>query len=135
MSVTTTDGLEKQNMEAETTAGPTASARIGEIKTLRDRQGVPHRHRTFGETVLHAPQALRAMVRAGEIWLVVLAAFVGTVSGLLVAAMTIGTEMVITLVFDLPPREPLSGSLSLAPAREPIIPVARGLQVALVELA
>src|SRR5271165_335756 len=135
MSVTTTDGLEKQNMEAETTAGPTASARIGEIKSLRDREGLPHRHRSFGETVLHAPQALRAMVRADEIWLVVLAAIVGTVSGLLVAAMTIGTEMVHTLVFDLPPGERLSGAVSIAPARALIVPVVGGLLLGVVGLA
>ena len=135
MSVTTTDGLEKQNTKAETTAGPTASARIGEIKSLRDREGLPHRHRSFGETVLHAPQALRAMVRADEIWLVVLAAIVGTVSGLLVAAMTIGTEMVHTLVFDLPPGERLSGAVSIAPARALIVPVVGGLLLGVVGLA
>ncbi len=35
------------------------------------------RHRRFGDAVLHAPQTLRALVRADEIWLVVLAAVVG----------------------------------------------------------
>ena len=33
--------------------------------------------RALGEAVLHAPQTLRALVRADEIWLVVLAAVVG----------------------------------------------------------
>ena len=46
------------------------------------RSGADHRRRTLnakllGDWFLHAPQALRAMVRAAEIWLVVLAAQVG----------------------------------------------------------
>ena len=37
--------------------------------------GTPRARRKFENFVLHAPQALRAMVRSDEIWLVVLAAF------------------------------------------------------------
>ena len=37
---------------------------------------------------VHAPQTLRALVRADELWLVVLAAFVGIAAGLCVTGMT-----------------------------------------------
>ena len=63
-------------------AGRTASAR-------------PHRpRRAFGDAVLHAPQTLRALVRADEIWLVVLAAFVGCGAGIAVWLMTETTQLI-----------------------------------------
>src|SRR5689334_18405388 len=44
--------------------------------------------RQFRVAVAHAPQTLRAMVRADEIWLVVLAASVGIAAGIVVVAMS-----------------------------------------------
>jgi hypothetical protein len=38
-------------------------------------------HRSPFAAVLHAPQVLRALVRADEAWLVLLAAFVGPLAG------------------------------------------------------
>ena len=43
--------------------------------------------RPWVERVAHAPQALRALVRGDEIWLVVLAALVGLAAGVVVVAM------------------------------------------------
>ena len=51
-------------------------------RTLSNRQ-----RRPFGDWVLHAPQTLRALVRADELWLTVLAAIVGVCAGSVVVAM------------------------------------------------
>ena len=48
--------------------------------------------RPIAEAVAHAPHALRAMVRADEIWLVVVAAGIGLLSGLVVVAMQEGAQ-------------------------------------------
>ena len=66
--------------------------------------------------VLHAPQTLRALVRADEIWLVVLAAFVGLGAGLCVIAMSFTTQVMHRLLFDLSPYERLSGEVDINPA-------------------
>jgi CIC family chloride channel protein len=87
----------------------------------------PVRHRGIGEALLHAPQTLRALVRADEIWLVVLAAFVGCGAGLLVAAMTIGTQLVHQALFSLPPGERLSSAVDLEQPRVLLVPALGGL--------
>jgi CIC family chloride channel protein len=74
----------------------------------------PRRSRPLGEIVLHAPQTLRALVRADEIWLVVLAAFVGIAAGLCVTAMSLITQTMHRLLFDLGPYERLSGEVDLS---------------------
>ena len=51
--------------------------------------------------VLHAPQTLRALVRADEIWLVVLAAFVGCGAGIAVWLMTETTQLIHQLLFGI----------------------------------
>ena len=87
--------------------------------------------RALGEVVLHAPQALRAMVRADEIWLVVLAGVVGVVSGLLVFAMNWSTQAAHRFLFDLQPGDRLSGVASLDRMKALAIPAAGGLAVGL----
>ncbi len=62
---------------------------------------------------MHAPQTLRALVRADEIWLVVLAAFVGVAAGLSVTAMGDLTQHMHRLLFNLDARERLSGQVEL----------------------
>ena len=49
--------------------------------------------RPIGSAVMHAPQVLRALVRADEIWLVVLAAFLGCATGIVVWLMTATTQL------------------------------------------
>src|SRR5579871_25241 len=53
----------------------TASARVS--------PAAKHR-RPIGDWFIHAPHLLRALVRADEVWLVLLAAFVGAIAGLCV---------------------------------------------------
>jgi CIC family chloride channel protein len=71
----------------------------------------PKRH--FKEAVLHAPQALRAMVRADEIWLVVLAASIGIVCGLVVVAMSETAQLMHETFFKLQRGEFLSSMVSV----------------------
>jgi CIC family chloride channel protein len=91
--------------------------------------------RAFGDAVLHAPQTLRALVRADEIWLVVLAAAVGVTAGLCVHVMTVVTQRFHELAFDLQPGDRLSGSVDLNWVRAVAVPTVGGLVVGLVGLA
>ncbi len=84
----------------------TASARPADRSGFRTR-------RLIGDWVLHAPQTLRALVRADEIWLVLLAAFVGVVAGLSVAAMGEITQAMHRLLYHLAAREKLSGQVEI----------------------
>ena len=93
-----------------------------------------HRRR-FGEAVLHAPQTMRALVRADELGLVVVAAVVGALAGLLVSAMTITTFSIHQLLFNLRPGERLSGAVYLEPLRTVIVPAIGGLVLGLFGLA
>ena len=83
--------------------------------------------RPFGDMVLHAPQTLRALVRADEIWLVVLAAFIGCLAGIAVSAMSIGTQLVHEVLFNLPHGQRLSGAETLEPLRAVLVPTLGGL--------
>ncbi len=65
----------------------------------------------------HVPQTLRALVRADELWLVVLAALVGLLAGLCVVAMSEGTQLAHRFLFDLPARERLSGQAEITGLR------------------
>ena len=72
--------------------------------------------RGLGE-VIHAPQTLRALVRADEIWLVMLAACVGVASGLCVYAMSVITQYAHEVLFSLDHGQRLSGSVTLPQLR------------------
>ena len=80
---------------------------------------------------LHAPQTLRALVRADEIWLVLLAALVGAAAGLCVTAMSAITQIAHRALFLLGPHERLSGQISLPWARALLVPSIGGLAVGL----
>jgi CIC family chloride channel protein len=91
--------------------------------------------RALGEVVLHAPQTLRALVRADEIWLVVLAAGVGVAAGICVHLMTLVTQTIHESLFKLDPGDRLSGTVDLEPFRAILVPTIGGLAVGLVGLA
>ena len=90
--------------------------------------------RGLGDVVLHAPQALRALVRADEIWLVVLAAAVGVASGLCVFAMSAVTQFGHEMLFHLERGDRLSGSVGLEQIRTLAVPSIGGLLVGLTAL-
>jgi len=90
--------------------------------------------RPVSDAVLHAPQRLRALVRGDEIWLVVLAAFVGCGAGVMVWAMTQATQLVHQVLFGIGPGERLSAMAWLPPWRTLTTPCLGGLALGLLGL-
>lgn len=90
--------------------------------------------RPLGSAVMHAPQVLRALVRADEIWLVVLAAFLGCGTGLAVWAMTETTQLVHQHLFHILPSQRLSAMHALDPFRTVLVPCLGGLALGLFTL-
>ena len=76
---------------------------------------------------LEAPRRLRAFVRAHETSLAVLAALVGTIGGLVVAAMSAAVEGLHVLLFNLPMGERLSSQFRVEPLRALLVPSLGGL--------
>jgi CIC family chloride channel protein len=74
-----------------------------------------------------APQRLRAFVRAHETSLVVLAALIGTIGGLVVAAMSAAVEGLHVLLFNLEMGERLSSQFRIEPWRALLVPSLGGL--------
>ena len=81
-----------------------------------------------------APQTLRALVRASEVWLVLLAAAVGAVAGLAVVAMNVTAQTAHELLYGLPAGGRLSAQAAIAPIRA-IVPALGGLAMGLSGLA
>jgi CIC family chloride channel protein len=102
--------------------------------TRRARGPVARSRRQWGEIVLHAPQTLRALVRADELWLVLLAALVGCAAGLLVVIMNVATLEMHRLLFLLYGHERLSGMNALDRGRAVLVPSIGGLAFGLAGL-
>jgi CIC family chloride channel protein len=83
---------------------------------------------------MHAPQVLRALVRADEIWLVVLAAFVGCATGIMVWLMTATTQLIHETLFGIAHSQRLSAMSSLDPLRTVLVPTIGGLVLGLLTL-
>ena len=80
---------------------------------------------------LEAPQRLRAFVRAHETSLVVLAALVGTVGGLVVVAMSAAVEGLHVALFNLDWGDRLSSQFRIEPLRAMLVPSLGGLLLGL----
>ncbi len=91
--------------------------------------------RPFGDMVLHAPQTLRALVRADEIWLVGLAAVVGCIAGLMVVTMNIASQELHRVLFHIGAQQRLSGMTAIDPWRAMLVPSLGGLALGLFGLA
>jgi CIC family chloride channel protein len=76
---------------------------------------------------LEAPRRLRAFVRAHESSLVVLAAVIGTIGGLAVAAMGALVEWLHVVLFDIEMGERLSSQFKIEPLRALLVPSLGGL--------
>ncbi len=100
----------------------------GAVPRIRNR-------RAAVELVLQAPQTLRALVRADELSLVVLAVGVGIAAGLMVVAMNQTCQLAHEILYGLPPGQRLSSQLSLPALRALSVPCAGGLIVGLVGAA
>ena len=90
--------------------------------------------RQVNDAVLHAPQTLRALVRADEIWLVVLAGGVGLVTGLVVVLMSESTQLMHRVLFRLSSGEYLSAMVSLPWPYALAVPTLGGLVLGLAGL-
>jgi CIC family chloride channel protein len=106
--------------------------RAAETATIRTT--VRRSRRPLGSAVLHAPQVLRALVRADEIWLVVLSAFLGCGTGIMVWLMTSATQLVHETLFLIEPWERLSARVTLDPYRTVLVPAIGGLVLGIVTL-
>jgi CIC family chloride channel protein len=76
---------------------------------------------------LEAPRRLRAFVRAHETSLVVLAALIGTIGGLVVLAMSVAVAGLHALLFNISIRERLSSQTSIDTLRALLVPSLGGL--------
>jgi CIC family chloride channel protein len=117
-----------------TLAGATPGPRPDTSEPAASKPGAPSRQpgrRAFGSAIHHAPQTLRALVRADEIWLVAVAAVVGCASGLAVAAMTITTQRIHELLFSLLPGQRLSGMVEISHVRAILVPCVGGVGLGL----
>jgi CIC family chloride channel protein len=76
---------------------------------------------------IEAPRALRHFVRSREISLVVVAALIGGMAGLLVAAMSGAVNLMHVMLFNLQPGERLSSQSWIDPVRAIAVPTLGGL--------
>ena len=108
-----------------TTVGPEGSNRRAPVRRPR---------RPIGSAVLHAPQVLRALVRADEVWLVVLAAFLGCATGVMVWLMTSTTQLIHQTLFGIGPSQRLSAMDYVDPIRTVVVPSIGGLVLGVLSL-
>jgi len=76
---------------------------------------------------IEAPRRLRAFVRAHETSLVVLAALIGVIGGLVVAAMSAAVEAMHVVLFNVEMGERLSSQFAIDPLRAVLVPSLGGL--------
>jgi CIC family chloride channel protein len=81
----------------------------------------------LGDLAMHAPQRLRALVRADEVWLVLLAGLLGVAAGLLVVAMNQASQWAHVVFYGLNPETRLSAQASLPAWRALLVPSVGGL--------
>ncbi len=91
----------------------------------------PARRHRFADRVLHAPQVLRALVRADEVWLVALAAWVGACAGVAVFLMTGAAQLMHEVLFALPAGAHLSAMPRVDAWRAMLVPSLGGLALGL----
>jgi chloride channel protein, CIC family len=123
-----------------TLAGPHSARLARELASAANDSPTDRRPQTrrprrpIGSAVMHAPQVLRALVRADEVWLVVLAAFLGCATGIAVWMMTETTQLIHETLFGISPYQRLSAMASLNPLRTVLVPAIGGLGLGLLTL-
>ena len=113
--------------------GLDAAPRSTDLKRLLRARG-KRALRLFDAWVLHAPQTIRALVRTDELWLVLVAAAVGVLSGITVVAMNDLSMLMHRQLFALHTDGRLSGLASLEPMRAVCVPALGGLALGLAGL-
>jgi CIC family chloride channel protein len=105
-----------------------ARQRLGVLARISARARLTRR------VVAQAPRALRSLVRGDEIFLVLLAAIIGAVVGLIVVAMNVSTQLCREFFYHLPPGERISAQPAIAPWSA-LVPALGGILVGLTTLA
>ncbi len=88
----------------------------------------------MGSAVAHAPQVLRALVRADEVWLLVLAAGIGVGAGITVWLINGAAQLLHQTLFGIGPEQRLSAMDHLSPIATVAVPCLGGLALGLVTL-
>jgi chloride channel protein, CIC family len=91
--------------------------------------------RALGSAVAHAPQVLRALVRADEIWLLVVAAGIGTAAGIAVWLINVAAQLLHQTFFGISATQRLSAMDRLSPVATVVVPCVGGLALGLITLA
>ncbi len=105
-----------------------------ETREHRQRGTAKRPRRALGSIVAHAPQVLRALVRADEIWLLVLAAFIGVAAGIAVFLITGAAQYLHQVLFGIGHDQRLSAMDRLNPLVMIAVPVLGGAMLGLVTL-
>jgi CIC family chloride channel protein len=100
-------------------------------RSLPDRS----RRQLLEEWVLHMPQTLRALVRADELWLTVLAAGIGVCAGLVVVVMNGTIQQMHQALFLIPTGTRLSAASEVPLLRLFVVPATGGLLLGLLGVA
>ncbi len=87
---------------------------------------------SFGEWAAHVPATLRALIRADELWLVVLGALSGLSAGLCVIGMGRITQVMHVVLYGLGIHERLSSQVSTSPVRSFLALAGGGLVVGVI---
>ncbi len=108
-------------------AGPAMPAPAPSDAGVRARETTRRRRRPLGGVVMHAPQTLRALVRANELGLVILAAIVGAFAGIVVYLMTGAAQLAHVLLFSIDLDQHLSAMDEVDWRRSLLVPILGGL--------
>jgi CIC family chloride channel protein len=124
-----------------TTPGDTAVAgaarqgrRLFKSRDTHHHGTVKRPRRPLGSAVAHAPQVLRALVRADEIWLLVVAAAIGVLAGITVWLINGAAQLVHQTLFGIGPAQRLSAMDRLSPFTTVLVPCIGGLALGLITL-
>jgi CIC family chloride channel protein len=101
---------------------------------LPERRTSRRLRRRMRTRVRLAGRGLRQFARTDDLWLLVLSAFIGVASGLLVAAMVDGSRQLHHVLFGVSEGE-VSGAAFVDPMRSVSIPILGGLVIGLIGLA
>ncbi|MEH2478987.1 CIC family chloride channel protein [Nitrobacteraceae bacterium AZCC 2146] len=96
-------------------------------KAIRFPWGMQTSAMASSNPYLEAPRWLRTFVRARETSLVAVAALIGGIAGLLVAAMSAVVNLLHVVLFNLPLGERLSSQTAIDPVRAILVPTLGGL--------
>src|ERR1700679_3008200 len=91
--------------------------------------------RALGQAVARAPQVLRAMVRADEIWLLVVAAVIGVAGGISVWLINGAAQLCHQMLFGIGPDQRLSAMDHISRLLTVAVPSIGGLALGLIMLA